>query len=258
MSLTILYEDNHLIAVDKPSGVLTQGDRTGRESLMDQVKEYLKAKYRKPGRVFLGMVHRLDRQVSGIVVFARTSKAASRLSGDIREGRIIKLYLALVENTVVTAGNDILRGSQWRTLTHFLVRTKGITIISEKTAHDSKESVLKYLPLASSDTHTLLLIELLTGRKHQIRAQLSGIGIPVAGDTLYRAKEILDRDRIGLHAVRTVFRHPTQAIPVDLVSSPPSHLFSSFKNASELRKSVMEQVRQDTIAGLSTDRFFSA
>lgn len=179
-SLKILYEDNHLIAVFKPAGVLVQGDKPVGErrepTLMDEVKKYLKEKYKKQGNVFLGLVHRLDRPVSGIVLFAKTSKGAARISEQIRERKISKIYHAVVEGEIKPSSG---------TLTHFLKKDeeKRIAIISKEGTGDLAE--LDYKTVKTNGKFSLLKINLKTGRFHQIRAQLAAVGHPIAGDIKY-------------------------------------------------------------------------
>lgn len=180
LALKILYEDNHLIAVFKPAGILVQGDKPVGErsepTLMDEVKKYLKEKYKKPGNVFLGLVHRLDRPVSGIILFAKTSKGASRISEQIREREISKTYHALVEGEIKPSSG---------TLKHFLIKNeeKRIAQISADSTGDYAE--LDYQTVKTSGKFSLLKINLKTGRFHQIRVQLSAIGHPIVGDVKY-------------------------------------------------------------------------
>jgi 23S rRNA pseudouridine1911/1915/1917 synthase len=182
--LHVLYEDNHLIAVVKPAGVLTQGDVTGEPSLMDHVKDWLRAKYQKPGNVFLGLLHRLDREVAGVILFAKTSKGASRLSAQIRERRMEKIYGALVEGQPPDQGE--LRGTV-----------------------DGKEARLSYRVIARRPPGAILEVNLETGRKHQIRIQLSEAGFPIAGDARYGAKTAFEAGGIALVARRLRFAHAT-------------------------------------------------
>lgn len=198
MPLTVLYEDNHVIAVYKPAGVLTQGDKSGDLCLMDGVKAYLKKKYKKPGNVFLGLVHRLDRPVSGIVLFAKTSKGASRLSEQFRSHTIEKTYHALV------AGKP-----NARVLVNYLAKDK-----TQRKMHVQEErgqrAELEYTVVASYGPYSLVKILLKTGRFHQIRAQFSFAGFPVLGDTKYGAPFALPDKSIALCATSIVFTLPTQ------------------------------------------------
>lgn len=186
MNLKVLYEDNHLIAVYKPSGVLTQPDKTGDEDLMVLVKKYLKEKYKKPGNVFLGLLHRLDRPVSGIVLFAKTSKGASRLSKQFRDGTIEKRYYAIVEGKFPKN-----RGELVNYLGKDTKRKKAVS-------GAGKRAELSYEVIKSNDKYSLLGILLGTGKFHQIRAQLSLAGFPILGDVKYGAKFSLPDKSIAL------------------------------------------------------------
>jgi 23S rRNA pseudouridine1911/1915/1917 synthase len=203
MKLNILYEDNHLIAVEKKPGILTQNDYRGIPSLMDHVKDYLKATYIKPGQVYLGLVHRLDRPVSGIILFARTSKAASRLSRQFRQGETEKFYLAVTSPVNKDVKNE------WISLSDSLNRKRDITIIDKSSSTKSKEASLDYRIIETYESSQLLLIRLLTGRKHQIRAQLSSRGMHIIGDMKYGSTIHLPDDQILLHASRLIITHPT-------------------------------------------------
>ena len=196
----ILYEDNHLLVVDKHGGDLVQPDPSGESAWEDQIKAFLKARDGKPGDVFLGVVHRIDRPVSGAVLFAKTSKALVRLNEMIREGRIRKLYWALTENRP-----DAERGE----LRHYILRD-GRTNRSK--AYDAprpeaKEGRLNYRVIGAGTHYTLLEVELLTGRHHQIRAQLSKIGCPIRGDLKYGARRSLPGGGISLHSRSVAFDH---------------------------------------------------
>lgn len=194
MRLQVLYEDNHLIAVFKPSGILTQGDITGDRSLMDEVKSYLKEKYKKPGKVFLGLLHRLDRPVSGIVLFAKTSKGASRLSEQFRNRTIEKTYHAVVLGKPKKEKGDLI---------DFLKKNKGGNI---------KRAELFYETISSNGKYSLLKIQPKTGRFHQIRAQLSAMGHPILGDTKYGAPFSLPDKNLCLCATSLAFKLATKDI----------------------------------------------
>lgn len=223
MELDILYEDNHLIVVMKPAGIITQRDSTGRLSLLDMVKEYIREKYDKPGEVFLGAVHRLDRTVSGPVLFARTSKAAGRLFDEFKQRRVLKLYAALVHAPSGAAGRgDGL--AEWTTLSHHLERKRDTTKIAAQAGDRTKEASLRYTVLSRDERYALLLIHLLTGRKHQIRAQLAAIGCPVVGDVHYGSAERTDPDAISLHSCYLRFNHPTLKVPVVIHSALPERI----------------------------------
>jgi len=208
--MTPLYEDNHIIIVNKQPGEIVQGDKTGDTPLSDTIKQYLKEKYNKPGNVFCGVVHRIDRPVGGVVVFAKTSKALSRLNDMLRNGDIHKTYWALVE------GHP---GKDEDTLSDMLVNDGRInkTFIARQGDKEAKESVLKYKTIANGDRYSLLEINLLTGRKHQIRAQLSNIGHPIKGDLKYGARRSNPGGGISLLARHIEFIHPVskQLVSVD-------------------------------------------
>ena len=207
MELKILYEDNHLIAVYKPAGILVQEDKTGDPSLLDQVKYYLKNKYHKPGNVYLGLIHRLDRPVSGIILFAKTSKGASRLSEQFRNHEVEKIYHALVVGKPKKDKD---------TLVHYLVKDK---VINKTTAHgsdteDAQEAELHYEVEKSNIKYSLLKIKLGTGRSHQIRAQLSAIGCPIVGDVKYGGEDT--GKQLLLMATSLKFKKATEDESVDL------------------------------------------
>lgn len=197
----ILYEDNHLLAVVKPVGLLVQGDRTGDKTLLDVCKAYLKEKYQKPGNVYLGLVHRLDRPVSGIVLLARTSKAASRLSAQFREGRVHKTYLAVVEGRPRRSKGELVHHLAGR------ADASGRTRCVSTPFRGSRESHLTYRVLVDGD-RSLLQVEPITGRRHQIRVQLAAMGCPIVGDVKYGASEPLADHGIALHASRLQCAHP--------------------------------------------------
>ena len=199
--MEVIYEDNHIIVVNKKPGEIVQGDKTGDTPLSEIIKLYLKEKYNKPGNVFCGVVHRIDRPVGGLVVFAKTSKALSRLNDMLRKGEIHKTYWALVEGHPEKSE---------ATLRNFLVSDGRInkTFIAREGERDAKESLLKYSTISNGDRYSLLEINLLTGRKHQIRAQLSGIGHPIKGDLKYGAKRSNHDGGISLLARHIEFVHP--------------------------------------------------
>lgn len=199
--MTPLYEDNHIIIVCKDSGEIVQGDKTGDTPLSETVKAYIKAKYNKPGNVFLGVVHRLDRPVSGIVVFARTSKALARLNEIFRTGDVHKTYWAITRNAPA-AGEA--------TLTGWIVRNErqNKSYVYDREVPQSKKAVLKYRLIGRSDNYSLLEVRLMTGRHHQIRCQLAGMGCPIKGDLKYGARRSNPDGSISLHARRIEFVHP--------------------------------------------------
>ena len=179
--MEVIYEDNHIIVVRKEPGEIVQGDKTGDKPLSETVKDYIREKYAKPGNVFCGVVHRIDRPVAGLVVFARTSKALTRLNDMLRKGDIHKTYWALVEGTP-DKEEAILEN--WLKSDGRLNKT----FVSSEKDPEAKKSTLRYRTIATGDRYTLLEVELLTGRKHQIRAQLSAIGHPIKGDLKYGAR----------------------------------------------------------------------
>ncbi len=207
----ILYEDNHLLVVVKPAGILTQADETGDESLLEQCREYIRIKYQKPGEVFMGLVHRLDRPVSGVICFARTSKAAARLCEQFRTRSLDKIYHAVVEGHMPAVEGE---------LRHWLTNgggTRRKTAASAEQKEGAKEGRLLYRVLEQSSRRQLLQITLLTGYKHQIRTQLSRTGCPVVGDYKYdnrkppaKFERLLGGRAIALHAQQLILEHPTR------------------------------------------------
>lgn len=211
----ILYEDNHLIVVNKRCGDLVQPDRETDDALETEIKAMIKVRDHKPGDVFLGVVHRIDRPVSGVVLFAKTSKALVRLNEMIRSGEIHKTYWALVENRP-----EPLEG----TLTHYIVRD-GRTNRSrayDKPKADGKKAMLNYQVLGCSNRYTLVEVELLTGRHHQIRAQLSKIGCPIKGDLKYGAKRSNPDGGISLHSRRVELLHPVRKELLQIEAPTPA------------------------------------
>lgn len=213
--MEVIYEDNHIIVVNKRPGEIVQGDKTGDTPLSETIKSYLKEKYNKPGNVFCGVVHRIDRPVGGLVIFAKTSKALSRLNDMLRKGEIHKTYWALVEGKPERESD---------TLRNFLVSDGRInkTFIAREGDRDAKESALKYSTVANGDRYSLLEVNLLTGRKHQIRAQLSAIGHPIKGDLKYGARRSNPDGGISLLARRIEFIHPVSKEPVAIEAPLPS------------------------------------
>ena len=202
MTLKILYEDNHIIAVYKPAGILAQGDEIGEESIFDLVKKHIKEKYKKQGNVFLGLVHRLDRPVSGIMIFGKTSKGASRLSEQFRNHEVEKTYHAIVLGKMERKKGLIISHLKKD-------KNKNKAFIHKSAGAGTKESELSYEVVESNDKLSLLKIKPLTGRSHQIRAQLSSIGHPIVGDIKYGAPESLSDNSIMLGATGLVFRKAT-------------------------------------------------
>ena len=213
--MEVVYEDNHIIIVYKESGEIVQGDKTGDEPLSERVKAYIKEKYAKPGEVFLGVVHRLDRPVSGLVVFARTSKALSRLNDMFRNGEVRKTYWALTQNVPPQSEG---------TLEHWLVRNEkqNKSYAYDREKPHSKRAVLNFRHIGSTDNYQLLEVQLLTGRHHQIRCQLAAIGCPIKGDLKYGARRSNPDGSISLLARKVAFTHPVSKQPISVVSPLPN------------------------------------
>ena len=225
--MEVVYEDNHIIIVNKQSGEIVQGDKTGDRPLSDIVKDYIKEKYQKPGAVFLGVVHRLDRPVSGLVVFARTSKALTRLNKMFAEGQVHKTYWAIVER----GEKPEVRG-EWRTLENWIVRNEQQ---NKSYAYDhevprSKHALLRYRIIAVGERYDLVEVQLMTGRHHQIRCQLSTMGCPIKGDLKYGAKRSNPDGSISLNAHRIEFIHPVSKEKISMESPlPDDNLWQSLK-----------------------------
>lgn len=200
--IPIIYEDNHLLVIDKPSGVLSQEDHTGDPDVLTLCKKYVKKKYNKPGDVWMGLVHRLDRPVSGVMVLAKTSKAASRLSEQIRKNNMDKTYWAMVEGMTPPS----------ETLVHYLEKDKRSNNVSayNKPRGKAKESKLSFETLKQNSKFSLVEIDLYTGRPHQIRVQLAKVGHPLWGDYRYGEEGSKDGKEMGLRAVRLTIKHPTK------------------------------------------------
>ena len=223
--MEVLYEDNHIIIVSKRAGEIVQGDKTGDVPLSDIVAAYLKEKYSKPGNVFVGVPHRLDRPVSGIVVLAKTSKALSRLNEMFRVGSVDKRYLAIVKNR---PKNPEGRLENW------LVRNEkqNRSYAYDKEVPGSKQAILNYRLVASSVNYHLLEIELLTGRHHQIRCQLAKMGCPIKGDLKYGAERSNPDGSISLHAYHVAFEHPVSHEMIDVKAPlPDDSLWQSFRDS---------------------------
>nr|WP_321412532.1 RluA family pseudouridine synthase [uncultured Allomuricauda sp.] len=213
-TLQVLYEDNHLIVVNKRVGDIVQGDKTGDDPLSEVVKEYIKEKYNKPGNVYLGVVHRLDRPTSGIVMFAKTSKALPRLNKMFAQGETKKIYWAVVKNAPPQESD---------TLTHWLVRNpkQNKSYANSKEVSNSKKAELDYKIIKKLDNYYLLEIDLKTGRHHQIRAQLAAIGCTIKGDLKYGAERSNKDGGIHLHARSLIIVHPVQKEPISFVAPTP-------------------------------------
>lgn len=212
--MDIIYEDNHILIVNKKPGEIVQGDKTGDKPLSEILKEYLKEKYNKPGNVFCGVVHRIDRPVGGLVIFARTSKALERLNSMLRNHEIHKTYLALVEGAPK---------NEKATLTNYLKSNQKLnkTFLADENDPEAKKSVLDYETVAKGERYTLLKIKLRTGRKHQIRAQLSAIGHPIKGDMKYGARRSNPDGGISLLSYQIDFIHPVSKLPVAVEAELP-------------------------------------
>lgn len=220
--MQVLYEDNHIIAVSKTCHEIVQGDKTGDTPLSEMVKAYIKEKYQKPGEVFLGVTHRLDRPTTGVVLFARTSKALTRLNAMFQSHELIrKTYWAIVEkaeNGKVKGENDEairLENYLWRN------EKQNKSFVVKAGTKDAKRAVLSYRAIAQSDRYTLLEINLETGRHHQIRCQLSAIGLPIKGDLKYGAKRSNPDGGISLHARKIEFVHPVSKLPISITAPVP-------------------------------------
>lgn len=213
MEIKIIYEDNHLLVVEKPANILSQGDRTGDADMVTLLKEDLKIRYNKPGNVYLGLLHRLDRPVGGVMVFAKTSKAASRLSDQIRTRKFKKRYLALVDG----------RPSKSRdSLVHYLLKDnrKNMVEVVEEGRQGAKKAILDYKLLDTARGYSLVEIDLHTGRPHQIRVQLAAIGHPLYGDQRYNLKGAKEGEQIALWSYEIICSHPTLREEMSFISKP--------------------------------------
>ena len=213
--MQVLYEDNHIIVVYKESGEIVQGDKTGDKPLSKTIKAWIKEKYAKPGNVFLGVVHRLDRPVSGLVVFAKTSKALSRLNDMFRKGEVKKTYWAMVQTPPAEPEG---------TLTNWLVRNEkqNKSYAYDHEVPNAKKAILKYKTFGQTEHYTLLEVNLLTGRHHQIRCQLSAIGCPIKGDLKYGARRSNPDGSISLLSRTVEFIHPVSKEYISVVSPLPA------------------------------------
>lgn len=222
--MDVVYEDNHLIIVNKSSSEIVQGDKTGDKPLSEMVKEYIKQKYHKPGNVFLGVVHRLDRPVSGLVVFARTSKALARLNEMFRTKEVHKTYWAIVGNCPPTEEGELV---------HWLVRNEkqNKSYAYDKEKPEAKKAILDYKLIDRSERYFLLEVDLKTGRHHQIRCQLAKMGCPIKGDLKYGSPRSNPDGSICLHARRVRFVHPVSKQEIDVTAPvPEGNLWHSFQN----------------------------
>jgi 23S rRNA pseudouridine1911/1915/1917 synthase len=218
MKVEILYEDNHCLAVNKPAGVLSQGDETGDPSLVSWARDYLKKRYQKPGNVYVGLVHRLDRPTSGVLLVARTSKSASRLADQFRRGKIVKVYWAIVEGQPEEpqgVWSDLLDKNKRRNLVRVLDEPEG----------EGQVARVEYRVMDKWAGYAKLELRPATGRTHQLRIQLASRGLPIKGDRKYGAGSVLEAEvgghRIALHARELSFTHPTRGDLVSIVASVP-------------------------------------
>ena len=221
--MTVVYEDNHIIVVNKTASEIVQADKTGDTPLSETVKQYLKEKYQKPGNVFLGVTHRLDRPVSGLVIFARTSKALTRLNEMFRSGEVKKTYWAVVKNAPKEPENELV---------HYLVRNEkqNKSFAYDKEVPNSKKAILNYRLIGHSENYYLLEVDLKTGRHHQIRCQLAKMGCPIKGDHKYGAPRSNPDGSICLHARKVRFIHPVSKELIELVAPlPEGNLWKGFE-----------------------------
>ena len=221
--MTVVYEDNHIIVVNKTASEIVQADKTGDTPLLETVKQYLKEKYQKPGNVFLGVTHRLDRPVSGLVIFAKTSKALTRLNEMFRAGEVKKTYWAVVKNAPKESEGELV---------HFLVRNEkqNKSYAYDKEVPNSKKAVLDYRLIGRSDNYYLLEVDLKTGRHHQIRCQLAKMGCPIKGDLKYGSPRSNPDGSICLHARRVRFVHPVSKELIELKAPlPEGNLWKGFE-----------------------------
>ncbi len=217
VSERVLYEDNHLIVINKVPSELVQGDSTGDVPLSESVKQYLKEKYNKPGNVFTGVIHRLDRPVSGAVVFAKTGKALSRMNEMVKNRGLKKTYWALVKEPPPAMEGKLI---------HYLVRNqaKNKSFVHIKQVKNSKEAILTYRLIGKSDNFNLVEVNLITGRHHQIRAQLAAIGCPIKGDLKYGYARSNPDASISLHAREIEFVHPVKKEKIKILAPPPKEV----------------------------------
>ena len=226
--MEVLYEDNHIIIVSKTVNEIVQGDKTGDTTLIDKVKQYVKQKYNKPGDVFIGLAHRLDRPTSGIVVFARTSKALARLNAMFRDGNIHKTYWAITANCPKETEG---------TLENFIQKNEKLnkSFIAPKETKEAKKAILNYRILSKSDRYYLWEINLLTGRHHQIRCQLAAINCPIKGDLKYGYPRSNPDGGLSLHARKVEFIHPVSKNEINVTAPVPDgdKLWGYFEEAAE-------------------------
>jgi 23S rRNA pseudouridine1911/1915/1917 synthase len=211
----VLYEDNHLLIINKRPSEIVQGDKTGDTPLSESIKEYVRVKYQKPGNVYLGVVHRIDRPVSGCIIFARTDKALSRMNKLIQERKICKIYWAVVKNKPPKESDSLL---------HYLLKNEkqNKSYVVKKDVKGALKAELRYTVIGHSDNYYLLEIELFTGRHHQIRAQLAEMGFPVKGDLKYGYPRSNPDASIHLHARKVEFIHPVKNEKITVIAPPPN------------------------------------
>lgn len=216
MKEQIVYEDNHLLVINKKVGQLVQGDKTGDESLLDSIKNYIKIRDNKPGNVFLGLVHRIDRPTSGLVIYAKTSKALSRLTQMVKNREVKKTYWAVVPKEMIP---------QSQRLVHYLQKNEknNKAIVFTKVTDGAKEAILTYNIIKTLDNYHLLEIDLETGRHHQIRAQLSKTGVPIKGDLKYGSPRSNPDGGINLHARKLEFVHPVTKENMEIIAPVPQN-----------------------------------
>ena len=216
-NLQILFEDNHIIIVNKRAGDITQGDKTGDKPLSEVVKEYIKDKYNKPGNVYLGVVHRLDRPTSGIIIFAKTSKSLERLNKMLRDKTINKTYWAVVKNHPKKEKDSLI---------NYLKKNpkNNKSSVYQKEIEGSKKAILHYVVIKKLDNYSLLEIDLETGRHHQIRAQISAIGSPIKGDLKYGFDRSNKDGSIHLHARKINFTHPVSKEQISIIAPTPNEV----------------------------------
>lgn len=227
LPLDVVYEDNHLLVINKPAGVLVQGDVTKDKPLVEYAKDYIKDKYNKPGAVFLGVVHRIDRPVSGLVVFARTSKALERMNKLFADKKIQKTYWAITRQKTRPESGKLI---------HWLIKDpeKNVTRAYDEPIDGAKRAELNYRYLGTLNRHHLIEVKPLTGRPHQIRVQLASIGCPIRGDIKYGFKQPNPDGSIHLHARKLYFNHPVKKEPMELVAGvPETDFWEQFLNLEE-------------------------
>ncbi|QGT99465.1 RNA pseudouridylate synthase, group 1 [Candidatus Syntrophocurvum alkaliphilum] len=230
IKIPIIFEDNHLLVINKPPNILSQGDKTGDADILSLLKQDLKKRYNKLGNVYLGLIHRLDRPVGGVMVLAKTSKAASRLSNQIRNREFQKTYIAIVHGNTLKS-KDIL--------THYLLKDKKTNTVSavSKSVRQAKEAILEYEVIDKKQDFSLVKINLHTGRPHQIRVQFATIGYPLYGDQKYGVKNNNRRKQIALNSYKITFRHPTLKEVITFTSyienQHPWDKFSNFLNINQ-------------------------